>query len=424
MPKSNLKPSTIPATKTASETVAWDTEVPQLGIRQRGHARSWIVQWRSEGRSRKKTLGRLEEITRDTARALARSILDNTATGTASNPSPRVSDFAARYLADMRESWKPTTRKSSAHAVNKLITPHLGSIRLDRLTRADVIAWMTALPHSPGTVNRALAVLSGMMRHAEVLGIQSPDSNPCKGLRRRTSSFKATYLSEPQWARLGGALGTLRATHPRQVACLQFLALTGCRKSEALGLKWDMIDGSRCLLPDSKSGPKVIWLGHPARRLLASLPKHNSYVFGEEDVPLCNKALDGIWRKVRMHARLEGVRLHDLRHSFASVAINAGLDLRVLGGLLGHCDLSTTEGYAHLEDKTIRAASQRVGRHLKRLAETRGKRQLDDRDIFHKFRTSPLSIADFCEMYALDLDTFRTELVAWREATTKREAKS
>ncbi|WP_299775771.1 tyrosine-type recombinase/integrase [uncultured Tateyamaria sp.] len=424
MPNSTLKTSTPPAAKQASETVTWDAELPQLGLRQRGQTRSWIVQWRSEGRSRKQTLGRIEDISCEEARKLAGAVLSEVRLNNAPLRSPSIAEFGERYLADMEQSWKLKTRKASSQALNNQIVPYLGTTHLDKLSREDVLAWMGALPYSPGSVNRALAVLSGMMRHAEILGIRSPGSNPCKGLRRRKSSFTATYLSEAQWARLGASLKELRDTHPRRIACIQFLALTGCRKSEALGLQWDMIDGSHCLLPDSKSGPKAIWLGQPAKKLLASLPRLNHYVFGNEKSPLGEQGLDRVWREVRKHAQLDGARLHDLRHSFASVAINAGLDLRVVGGLLGHCDLSTTEGYAHLEDKTIRAASQRVGSHLERLVDTRAKRRVDSKDIFHKFRTSPLSIADFCQMHCLDVETFRTELVAWREATTKGGAKS
>ena len=427
MPKSAKKISANSLAHPNSETVTWDSEVPKLGLRQRGAARTWIVQWRAKGRARKQTLGRADDVPLIEARTLARALLAGVETGQVPERSPTVAAFGARYLADMAQSWKPATQRSSAFDLHKVIAPYLGQTPLDQLTPEDVKAWMKDVPRSPASVNRALAVLSGMMRHAELLGLQLPDSNPCKGLRRRKTSFTATYLTEAQWGRLGAALDHEQAQHPREVACIRFLALTGCRRGEALGMRWDMIDGGRCALPDAKSGPRAIWLGRPAKRLLAGLPRCSAYVFGTDEAALPQHQLVAVWKQVRARARFGKLRLHDLRHSFASVAINAGLDLRVVGGLLGHRDLGTTEGYAHLEDRTIRAASQRVGTHLAKLTGDR-KRQvkgkIENRDDFRDFVTSSLSLPEFCRTQGLDPARFRRELITWREAYTKKEARA
>lgn len=412
--------NTRPASK-RSETVNWDNEVPKLGLRQRGATRSWIVQWRSDGRTRKQTLGKADAIPLPQARELARALLDSLEAGTVQNAPPTVAAFSQRYLKDLAPSWKPATQRANRHDVDCLIVPHLGSKRLNQLTQAGLIFWKESLPGSVASGNRALAVLSGMMRHAELLGLQPPGSNPCKGLRRRKTSFKATYLTETQWARLGAALRQLEDTHPREAGCFRFLALTGCRKGETLALRWDMIDGSRCALPDAKSGPRAIWLGRPAKQVLASFPRSNLYVFGEGKDPMPDHRIDRIWRKLRQSAKLDGLRLHDLRHSFASVGINSGLDLRVIGGLLGHTDLATTEGYAHLEDRTLQAASQRVGAHLEKIVKVPASGRLRDSSIYQRFCNSKLSIDAFCNARGLDTVTFRKGLVAWRTASRKRE---
>lgn len=358
------------------------------------------MQWRADGRIRKQTLGRADTISLPQARDLARALLDGAETGSVLDTSPTVAVFSRRYLKDLAPSWKSATHRAHAHDVEHLIIPYLGSKRLNQVTRADLVSWKDGLPGSAANGNRALAVLSGTMRHAELLGLQSPGSNPCKGLRRRKTSFTATYLSEAQWAQLGTALRRLEKTHPSEAGCLRFLALTGCRKGEALALRWDMIDGPRCALPDAKSGPRTIWLGRLAKRVLASFPRSNLYVFGEGKDPMPDHRIDGAWRKLRQNAKLDGVRLHDLRHSFASVGVNAGLDLRVIGGLLGHPDLGTTEGYAHLEDRSIKAASQRVGTHLEKIVKAPASGRVRDSTLYHRFCKSSLSIDGIANLFS------------------------
>ena len=424
MRKSALNTANARPASQRSETVHWDTEVPKLGLRQRGTTSSWIVQWRADGRTRKQTLGRADAIPLPQARELARTLLDGVTAGAAPDAAPTVAAFSRRYLKDLAPSWKPATHRAHSHDVEHLIIPYLGSKRLNQVTRADLVSWKDGLPGSAASGNRALAVLSGMMRHAELLGLQPPGSNPCKGLRRRKTSFTATYLSEAQWARLGTALRRLEETHPREAGCFRFLALTGCRKGEALALRWDMIDGPRCALPDAKSGPRAIWLGRPAKRVLASFPRSNLYVFGEGKDPMPDHRIDRVWRKLRQSAKLDGARLHDLRHSFASVGINAGLDLRVIGGLLGHSDLATTEGYAHLEDRTIKAASQRVGTHLEKIVKVPASGRVRDSSLYQRFCNSRLSIDAFCDENGIDPATFRKGLLAWRSANRGRRTRA
>ncbi|MBL4558960.1 MAG: tyrosine-type recombinase/integrase [Rhodobacteraceae bacterium] len=127
-----------------------------------------------------------------------------------------------------------------------------------------------------------------------------------------------------------------------------------------------MIDGPRAALPDSKTGPRALWLGRAARRHLAGCPRLGRHVFGDRAGPLPAQRLAGAWQQVRTALGMPRLRIHDLRHSFASVAAGRGHDLTAIGGLLGHADRGVTAGYAHLDTATLRAASARVGRHLER----------------------------------------------------------
>jgi integrase len=421
MPKPTANRAQNQTGRTPVETVIWDAEVPKLGLRTRHKRQTWIVQWRVDGKTKKQTLGALAEMSREAARFLAVSLIP--ADGTAPAPvlddgaGPTVAAFGVQFLADRAASWKPSTAKAHKHAFSKHINPYFGAWKLSSITRDDVVKWMRELTCAAGTKNRTLAVLSGMMRHAELKGLRAPESNPCQNLRRHKPSFEATYLEGDDWRRLGKALTALAQEYPSEIGCLKFLALTGCRRGEALGLTWDMIDSARAALPDAKSGPRAIWLGRPAKRLLASFPKSNVYVFGADRAPLGSIDLTNVWTVVRERAQLGNLRVHDLRHSFASVAVNTGIDLKVVAGLLGHSDLGTTQGYAHLAEHPVQEASQRVGVYLAKALAPRRRKAAPQPcpDRFEEFVKSADTLADFCAGHGLNLGKFRAGLICWRK---------
>ena len=194
-----------------------------------------------------------------------------------------------------------------------------------------------------------------------------------------------------------------------------------------------MLDGSRLALPDSKTGPRAIWLGAAALSLVASFPRTNSYIFGLGNAPLAPASLARSWERIRKSASLTSLRMHDLRHSFASVAVAEGIDLKVVGKLLGHCDLGTTEGYAHLEPPAIKAASQRVGAHLTQAAGHRSRSRKrkppkratpGDGSIYYHFAMSNLSLKAFAQAQGLEPDAFRRALITWRAARTRAGVQS
>ena len=229
----------------------------------------------------------------------------------------------------------------------------------------DVHNWFDdlAVTHH-GSANWALAAMSSMMKHAEALGLRREDSNPCKGLRRRKAGFEAHYLTDDEFAALGRALDGAEAEWPVAVAVVRFLFYTGARKSEALRLKWEHVHGDRAVLPDSKTGPRTIWLASPARAILAAQSRRTNcpWVFASP----CGGpvSVDKAWNAIRAAAGLPTLRIHDLRHSLAAVAVNGGEGLRVVAGLLGHADIKTTFGYAHLAEGSVFDAANRVSRGL------------------------------------------------------------
>ena len=236
-----------------------------LGVPQRGRPRRAD---RIETNGRDRTMANKTKITE------ARALLGDAAAVGAAAMAPTVRAFASAFLADCAERWKPATRETYARTVRRWILPAFGNRPVDAIGAKDVRNWRDDIAATrPGSAHWALAAMSSMMKHAEALGLRREDSNPCKGLRRRKSGFEAHYLSDDGFAALGRALDDAEADHPDAVAALRFLLYTGARKSEALRLKWEHVHGDRAVLPDSKTGPRTIWLASPARAVLAAQPR-------------------------------------------------------------------------------------------------------------------------------------------------------
>ena len=266
-------------------------------------------------------------------------------------------------LAIQRRSrfWKPGTLRVARGHLKGCILPFFCGSAIGSVTRADVEAWFAGLSHIPGTANRAAPVLSAIMQEAEDAGIRPPGSNPAKGLRLYRLPKRDRVLSRGELGRLGSALQEGRHGEPHRTALIRLLALTGCRVGELLDLQWRDYRGGHLHLRDSKTGPKVVFLSSPAREVLdgVSSPRPGP-VFPPAGGGRSRIAMGRFWRRLRHSAGLHDVRLHDLRHTYASFAIRGGESLNLVGVLLGHAKPETTMRYAHLDDATMRAAAAQV----------------------------------------------------------------
>ncbi|MEO1662581.1 MAG: tyrosine-type recombinase/integrase [Pseudomonadota bacterium] len=416
--RANSKPRKSLTPKSEEDHFKWDAEETGLGIRYRPSRKpAWYFQTRVEGKTVRRSLGPVEDLSRVEAIAGARDVMDNL-TGTKplavlvpDVQKASVANFTEQFLRDGAPNWKPATIKAHRYVISRFILPAFGDRDLASLTAQDVAAWWAGLDAAAGTRNRTLAVLSGIIRHGELLGLRSPGLNPCQGLRRRKSSFKAQRLTSDDYGRLGEAIRGFETRWPVEAALMRFLALTGCRKSEARFLQWNMIDGKRAALPDSKTGPRAIWLGSPALHLLAEQPTLSDYVFAKRDKPVSNNQLDKVWHKVRETADLPSLRLHDLRHGFASVAISSGEPLRTVSGLLGHSDLQTTAGYAQFAEAPVREAAARVATHLgKALAARSSQNEPVPSNMVATFLAQGLPIDAYADANGISLSTLRQNL--------------
>jgi site-specific recombinase XerD len=385
-----------------AEAVLWDQEVRGFGIRARiGGAKTYILQYRAgTGRGaplRKLTIGKHgSPWTPDMARTEAKRLLGLIAAG--EDPAERraverkaltISELCDLYVAEGTTHKKPSTLKTDRGRIANHIKPLLGRKQVAKLTRADVErlltdvkAGNTAAPKpkhgerqpgsittgGPGVAAQCIALMSTLLGFAVARGLR-PD-NPALGIKKPPVRKMERFLSEAEIARLAIALDAEanRTGDPYPAAAIKLLLLTGGRRGEIIGLQWAHVDFERhCLqLRDSKTGAKVIYLNPPALELLASLPRTstNPYVFVGKRTGGPLGGIDKVWFRVRAAAGLQQVRLHDLRHSFASMGVAGGLSLPIIGALLGHKHAATTGRYAHLSADPLRTANDMVGMRI------------------------------------------------------------
>ncbi len=277
-------------------------------------------------------------------------------------PSMRVFSAAgATLIKAYSRHWKPITHATSVRMFSDHLVPWFGDMPIEDITRQDVLNWFDSMHLKLGAANRSLPLLSTVMQQAELYGFRPEGSNPCVKIKRYRLKVRECFLMPQQIQKLGQVLSAHEKRHRHQVALIRLLLLTGCRKGELLNLQWSFYRDGHLHLPDSKTGAKIIYLSTPARQILGSLPRRRSrwvfpgQVHGKPSLEIW------LWYKVREQAGLDRVRLHDLRHGFASTAIKHGVNLRTVGALLGHQDSDTTLQYVHLCDDAVLASAQLIG---------------------------------------------------------------
>ncbi|GJM01359.1 MAG: integrase [Methyloligella sp.] len=351
----------------------WDTELKGFGARRQKHTASYFLKTRIRGKQRWITIGQHSPYTPDTARKQAMAYkLDPSAIDQKKQEFPTLFKLAEPFKLAHYPNIKPRTRKDYTSLLERQILPTLGKLEIAEITRADVTRFHHKFAQTPRRANMALAVLSIIMSWAEEFGYREQNSNPCKGMKKFTENKRERYLSKEELNRLGKALNEAENTgkiSTYAAAAIRLLILTGARRGEILTLKWAYIDYEKQVirLPDSKTGARVINLNEPTIKVLEIVPRQisNPYVIvgkvhGEPMVNIFKP-----WDIVRKAANLDDFRIHDIRHSFASIAAESGASLLHIGKLLGHKKSTTTERYTHIANNPIKELNETVGGLIK-----------------------------------------------------------
>jgi len=285
-------------------------------------------------------------------------------------------ELGRRFLKEYVPSHcKPSTAEEYRRSVELFINPRIGKLRVPDVQRNHIATLHHGLRETPYQANRTLGVLSKIFNLAELWNLRPDGSNPCRHVKRFREEKRERFLSDEEYRRLGDTLDEAEregSETPAAIAAFRLLMLTGCRLSEIRKLRWEHVDleAGELRLRDSKSGAKIVHLGAPAVAVLRGIDRED----GSPWVIVGRKPgghltdLQHPWRRIRSRAGLDDVRIHDLRHSFASGGLLVGEGLPMIGKLLGHTQIQTTARYAHLANDPVKVAADRIASRIAGLA--------------------------------------------------------
>lgn len=384
-------------TPEARDYFVWDTELKGFGLKvSKGGRKTFVCQYRTgggrSGESRRMSIGALSSaFPLDKARGEAKKLLGKAATG--EDPAAEKQDLKNRmslaelckqYLAHGCGTKKQSTVATDKGRIARHILPLLGRKAVQDVTRADIKRFLqdvatgkTATDEKTGlrgraivrggkgTATRTVGLLGGIFSYALDLGII--ESNAVQGIKRFADKKGERFLSQQELVRLGSAIREAErdGANASALAIIKLLVFTGARKGEIESLKWQDVDFENAVLRlgDSKTGQKSILLSAGALAVLSDVPRFggSAYVFPALRGDRNYVGVSKVWRRIRQLATLPDVRIHDLRHSFASLAVSGGASLPVIGALLGQKNSATTQRYAHLSNDPLRQVNEAVG---------------------------------------------------------------
>lgn len=367
------------------EQFIWDGEMRGFGLRVLPTGiKTFLVQYRTgASRQRRMVLGRYGVLSPEEARREARAALalvskgkDPAAERDKIREAGTVTKLCDRYLTEHAEPFKKASSAAADRQVIKAnIKPNLGTTSVSAVTRADVLKLRHTLRETPIAANRTLALLSKMFNLAEAWDLRPDGSNPCRHVERFQENERHRFYSPDELSQLGGVLaeaGRTATAHLGVIAALRLLSLTGCRLSEVLQLRWDEVDfEAKCLrLPDAKAGARSVPLGSAAIILLIDLQgASDPYVIQgtQPGQPLSRSYMERAWRRLRDKAGLKDARIHDLRHTVATMAAASGLNAFTVRDLLGHKTLAMANRYVKRVTDPLQEAADGVSNRVSAL---------------------------------------------------------
>ncbi len=364
------------------DTVFWDRELTGFGVRvYPSGGKVYVAQARGPSGPKRVTIGRHGVLGAEQARQRAALVIARVKAGEPPVPEPlavkhragpTVGELAERFLEEYAAvRYKPGTLVWTRTVVGRYIVPEFGKLSLAAVERTQVVELHHRLHYTPSIANKVVRTLSLMYRLAEDWGLVPEGCNPCRSVVKYPQRKRERFLTDEEFTRLGQVLDDVETeggASPATVAAIRLLMLTGCRKSEILTLRWEHValDAGELRLPETKTGARVISLPPMAVKLLAGLPRDpdSPWVIPGRYPGTHLRELADAWKVIRTRAGLDDVRVHDLRHSFASRALALGESLPMIGKLLGHSQVETTARYAHLARDTVHESAARVAESL------------------------------------------------------------
>jgi integrase len=365
-------------TANGADLKIFDSQVPGFHVRVKpSGSKSYALKYRASGRQRNVTIGRHGLITPDQARSEAFRLLaaisdgdDPSAERKSALKDPTLEQFWEEYLERHAIPRKaPGSVKEDRNLWRLYIRPPLGHIKVNAITRQDITRLHASRRSTPYGANHMLCLLSKMMNLAVDWDYRS--DNPCRGVKKFHEEPRSRYLTAAERDRLSRAL----EQEPDQVGAIAIwlCRLTGARKGEVLQARWYQFDLAARMpmwqIPASSTKQKRV-NRKPLSKLAATMlaewkarcpPSEAGWVIPGRDPEMRRADLNGPWRRVRKRAGLDDVRLHDLRHDFASIAVSQGSSLEIIGRYLGHSSIQTTQRYAHLQDDPLHAMAELIG---------------------------------------------------------------
>ena len=357
------------------EYTVWDTRTPGLGVRVRpSGGLSFVLLRKTDSRSTRLSLGAVTSMRVDDARRQCHALMakpDSEHPTKRTHKVPLFRNFVDGPWKDAHfPRYKPSTRRTVNNLLTSQLLPAFGVTPLDRITRHHVLHWFDAYSKTaPGGANHALRILRQILEFA--IARSHISINPARDVTMNRRTALTRFLSRDELRRLHQALDRHARTstrHARQADIIRLLLLTGCRKGEILSLRWHEVDSDTIALADAKTGPRKVYLNAGARRIIERQSRGQSaFVFPSERNPeRPYRPHLPLWDRVRTEAGIEDVHLHDVRHTMASHAVMSGVPLPVVSRLLGHSNVQITLRYAHLADRDIEAAAERIGAAMAR----------------------------------------------------------
>ncbi len=357
----------------------WDEEVHGFGVRVKPSGRkSYLVQYRNHyGTTKKITLGQHGVLTPNQARQEATRLLAEVRLGgdpaqerRAMRNGLTVDGLIDQYLDEhVRIHNRASTAREAERVSRKHIRPAIGANKIGDVSTADVMRLHREMASTPRQANLALAIMSKMFNLAEAWGLRSPNSNPCRHVKRYRENSRERFLTEGELLRVGEVMNLMEAegtTSKVVLDAIRLLALTGCRSGEVLKLRWDDInfDASALQLNDSKTGTRLHTIGSLALAFIANLDRVDGTVWlfcgSDPAMSLRRERLQKVWEQIRIEAGIEDVRLHDLRHTVGTYSSQAGANAYLVRDKLGHKTIAMTARYVSRDTTPLRTLSDVV----------------------------------------------------------------